>query len=246
MIAPRLPFSYAQQPFIVIWEATRACDLACAHCRATAQPNADPAELNDDEVRTMMARIREAFGPVLFVVTGGDPLKRPGLLDLIAYGASIGLRMAITPSATPLLTRDAICSLQQAGIQRMALSLDGADAATHDSFRGVAGTWERTLSALSIAKDIGLDRQLNSSIGRHNRDQLEAIADIASWYEISLWAVFILVPTGRAQRDMLLSPLEHERIYRSLAHLAINPETSFDIKTTAKGDRGGRIHHGSR
>jgi len=228
---PGGPPDFGRAPFIVICEATRACALACAHCRASAIPDRDSAELGDDEVRALMDHVREEFGPVLFVVTGGDPLERPGLADLVRHGDRIGLRMAITPSATPLLTGDALAELKDAGIRRVALSLDGADAATHDAFRGFAGTFDRTVAALEAARRLGLETQINSSIGRHNRRQIRSIADLGAFLDISLWSVFILVPTGRADAAMLMSAADHERCYRHLA--ALRDEVPFDVKTTA-------------
>lgn len=229
---PPLP-DFNRAPFIVIWEATRACDLVCAHCRAEAQPLAHPKELSAEEVRSVMDEVRREFGPVLFVITGGDPLKRAGLLDLIRYGDQIGLRMAITPSATPLLTEKAVADLQAAGIKRIAVSIDGATASGHDKFRGVTGTFERTLRALDVARKLGLSTQINSSIGKHNWHELDDLAALAKNYGVSLWSIFILVPTGRAGSDMLMSPADHEKVYLKLAKLALDPATPFDIKTTA-------------
>lgn len=230
---PCIPPQFDESPFIVIWEATRACDLACTHCRAEAMPEPHAEQLTDDEVRGLIDHVRGEFGKVLFVITGGDPLKRPGLTELIRYGDRAGLRMAITPSATPLLTPEAIAELRDAGIKRIAISLDGADAATHDAFRGFPGTYERTLRALEAARDLGLEAQINTSVGEANRDQLPQIADLCRWYEISLWSVFILVPTGRATEDLLMTAKQHEQVYRQLAELATQPDLPFDIKTTA-------------
>ncbi len=224
---------FNRAPFIVIWETTRSCDLVCEHCRAEAQTTAHPDEITDDHVYALLRHVREEFGPILFVLTGGDPLKRANLLDFIRYGSELGLRMAITPSATPLLTTQAVRDLHEAGIQRMAVSLDGKDAATHDSFRGVSGTFERTLAALKVAQEIGLQTQINTSVGSVNWNQLDAISEIAAFYEIALWSVFIIVPTGRAESEMLMTAAEHEKVYRALAERAIDPDTTFDIKTTA-------------
>jgi len=224
---------FANAPIIAIWETTRACDLVCQHCRAEATPQADCGELTTAEARTLMDRIRAEFGPILFVLTGGDPLKRSDLLELVRHGANLGLGMAITPSATPLLTREAIIALHEAGIKRIAVSLDGSDKATHDRFRGVEGTWERTLAALEVAKERGLDSQINTSVAHHNTDQLADIAKLGAWYGISQWSVFLMVPTGRAGADQIISAADHERVYQRLADLAADPETPFAIKTTA-------------
>ena len=177
--------------------------------------------------------MRSEFGPVLFVITGGDPLKRPGLDALIRHGAELGLRMTITPSATPLLTERRIDELQAAGIRRMAISIDGADPVTHDRVRGVERTYARSIAALEHARTIGLETQINSAIGEHNEHQLDELAALAGWLEVKLWSVFLLVATGRAGRDMLLDAKRHERLYQHLARIAEDPDCAFDVKTTA-------------
>ncbi len=220
-------------PLIAIWEATRACDLACKHCRAEAVAERATDELSTAEACTLLDQVRADFGPILFVITGGDPLKRPDLEEIIAHGAGLGLHMGLTPSATPLLTTDVLRRLRAAGLSRLAISLDGADAATHDGFRGVTGTFERSIPLLEQARRLGLSTQINSSIGQHNAGQIDALATMGGWLGISLWSVFLLVPTGRADAGMLLTAGEHERTYRRLAGIALDPATPFEIKTTA-------------
>jgi radical SAM protein with 4Fe4S-binding SPASM domain len=229
----RRPPDFGQAPMIAIWEATRACDLACRHCRAEAVPGRDVAELSTAEACGLLDQIRADFGRILCVITGGDPLKRPDLEAIVAHGARLGLSMGLTPSATPLLTAEALRRLHGAGLSRLAISLDGADAATHDGFRGVAGTFARSLPLLDEARRLGLSTQINSSIGRHNETQLAALAQLGAFLGISLWSVFLIVPTGRAGTDLLLTAAEHERIYRQLAAIAFDPATPFTIKTTA-------------
>jgi radical SAM protein len=224
---------YDRAPFIVIWEVTRACDLVCRHCRAEAEPDPAADELTTAEGRDLLARLRAGFGPIVVVLTGGDPLKRADLCELAAYGHGLGLRMAVTPSATALLTRDALARLATSGVGKLALSLDGADAATHDAFRGVPGTFDRTIRALAQARELGMQTQVNTSVGPHNENQLETIAQWCRDLGVSLWSVFQMVPTGRASRDLVLTAGHHERIYRWLAGLALDPATTFDIKTTA-------------
>jgi len=232
--APAIPKpDFDRAPFLVIWELTRACQLACRHCRAEAVTRRHPDELTGDAARTLLTGIRRDFGPVLVVLTGGDPLQRDDLEGLIEHGERLGLRMTITPSATPLLTPARIGALQDAGIRRMALSLDGIDASTHDAFRGVPGTFTRTMAALEHARDLGLETQLNTSIHRGNAVQLERIAELGAWHGIRLWSVFMLVSTGRADQAMMLEPFEQERLFRRLARLADDPGTPYDIKTTA-------------
>jgi radical SAM protein with 4Fe4S-binding SPASM domain len=224
---------FNQSPMIVIWEATRACDLACKHCRAEAVPGREAGELSTVEACGLLDQVRDDFGPILFVITGGDPLKRPDLDAIIAHGARIGLFMGLTPSATPLLTTERLRQLKAAGLTRLAISIDGADATTHDVFRGVAGTFDRSIPLLQEARRLGMTTQINSSIGHHNEHQVAALAELGDLLGISLWSVFLMVPTGRADAGMVLTAVEHERIYRQLAGIALEPATTFEIKTTA-------------
>lgn len=237
MQSPMIPTmrpDFSVSPMIVIWEATRSCDLACKHCRAEAQPEAVPDELTDHEARAMIDRVHSAFGSPLFVITGGDPLKRRGLAGMVTHAASLGLEVGLTPSATPLLTPEAVDRLHAAGLRRLAISIDGADAATHDEFRGVSGTFARSIAILEHARSRGLEIQINSSIGTHNRHQLHQLAALARFLGVSLWSVFVMVPTGRAVgADLVPTALEHERTYHDLAAIALDPANTITIKTTA-------------
>src|SRR5450755_1490744 len=171
--------NFDQAPMLVIWEVTQACDLACVHCRASAQSSRSPQELNTAQGFELLDQIK-SFGNPLMVFTGGDPLKRPDLFELIRYSVKIGLRTNVTPSATPLLTAQAIDKFKEAGVTRMAISVDGHDAASHDDFRGVPGTFDRAMFALAHARDIGLDTQFQTTVTRRNREHLPEIADIVT------------------------------------------------------------------
>jgi len=216
-------------PFLVIWEVTQACDLACVHCRASAQPSRDPGELTTAEGFRLLEQIK-SFGDPLLVFTGGDPLKRPDLFDLLARSVSLGIRTTITPSATPLLTAEAITRIRDCGVARLAVSLDGDDPATHDGFRGVNGSFERTMFALDYARRIRLETQVNTTVTVHNRDRLASIARIVGLHESRLWSVFFLVTTGRAGLSLDLSPEQYEEVFEFLYRLSLT--APFDIKTT--------------
>ena len=171
------------------------------------------------------------MGCPLVVLTGGDPAKRPDLIELVRHGSAIGLRMAMTPSATPLITRELLEQLRDAGLARLAVSLDGARRGTHDAFRGVDGSHARTFEILRTARELGITTQINTSVTRFNRHELEDIAREITPLGIELWAVFLVVPTGRASEADLLDPDEVEEL---LERLVMIGETSpFDIKTTA-------------
>jgi len=217
-------------PFMVFWETTRACDLACLHCRASALPFRNKGELTTDEGFRLLDEIR-SMGCPLVVLTGGDPAKRPDLCALVRHGTDLGLRMALTPSATPLVTRKLLEELRDAGLARLAVSLDGAERATHDGFRGVDGSYARTFEILRTARGLGMTTQVNTSVGRFNQHELERVAEKIAQLEIELWGVFLVVPTGRASAAQLLSPDEVESILERLADIAAT--APFDVKTTA-------------
>ncbi|MGQ9634041.1 MAG: TIGR04053 family radical SAM/SPASM domain-containing protein [Bryobacteraceae bacterium] len=221
--------SFDQAPFLVIWEVTQSCDLACIHCRASAIPARHPLELTTQEGFRLLEQVR-AFGAPLMVFTGGDPLKRPDLFQLLCYSVEQGLRTTVTPSATPLLTAAAVDRFLECGVARMALSLDGPDAASHDGFRRVPGSFDITLAALRRACKIGLPVQINTTVTRHNLHRLAEMADLVGAEGACLWSVFFLVATGRALKDDDLSAEEYEQVFGFLFERS--QSAPFDIKTT--------------
>jgi AdoMet-dependent heme synthase len=220
---------FNQRPFIAIWEVTQACDLACVHCRASAQPERHPEELTTDEGKRLIDQIAAMKVPV-FVLTGGDPIKRPDLFELIGHAWSVGVRVSLTPSATPLLTPEVVARLKQAGLARLAVSMDGACAETHDAFRGISGSFARTLDAVRWANEVGLPVQINTTFSRRNIGELDTIVALMEKLRITLWSVFFLVPTGRGKLNDLLSADEFEAVFAKLYGLV--KTASFDIKTT--------------
>ncbi|HEX6308137.1 MAG TPA: TIGR04053 family radical SAM/SPASM domain-containing protein [Longimicrobiales bacterium] len=221
---------FDQTPFLVIWELTRACDLACLHCRAEAVTQRSPLELSTEQGRKLMDDVRR-FGRPLFVLTGGDPLKRPDVVELVQYGTSIGLRMAMTPSGTPLMTEPVLHRLKDAGLSRLAVSLDGSTARIHDEFRGVAGSWAWTIRMLEVARDIGLTTQVNTTVSMHNLKDFDALCELMVQLGITLWSVFFLVPTGRAKPDDVASAEQFESVFHRMYDLS--KTAPFDVKSTA-------------
>jgi len=220
---------FNERPFIAIWEVTQACDLACVHCRASAQPERHPEELTTAEGKHLIDQIGSWKVPV-FVLTGGDPIKRPDLFELISYARSIGVRVSLTPSATPLLTREVVTRLKEAGLARLAVSMDGASAETHDAFRGLSGSFARTLDAVRWANEVGLPVQINTTFSRRNIGEIDEIVSLMEKLRITLWSVFFLVPTGRGKLNDLLSADEFEGVFERLHQLS--KIARFDIKTT--------------
>lgn len=218
-------------PFTVVWEVTRACALNCVHCRAVAQPKRHPDELTTEEGYRLLDQVKE-FGDPIFIFTGGDPMMRRDLFDLIRYAAhEKGLRTSLTPSATALVTRERLARAQEAGILRVALSLDGPNAEVHDAFRGFSGSFQRTIEILEDVNAIDLSLQINTTVCRYNLPLLEQMPDLVSRFKAVQWSVFFLVPTGRGKAEDMISPQEHERVLNWLYDLS--QRAPFDIKSTA-------------
>ncbi|MCF8566383.1 TIGR04053 family radical SAM/SPASM domain-containing protein [Alicyclobacillus tolerans] len=220
---------FNRSPFIVIWEVTRACQLHCLHCRAEAQRHRDPGELSTAEGKRLIDEIAGLDKPLL-VFTGGDPLEREDLFELIEYGTKQGLKVSITPSATPKVTHEAIAKAKSAGLERWAFSLDGSTAEIHDRFRGTKGSYDRTIYALNVLRELQIPIQLNTTVSRYNLTDLQKIAELAAQYDATLWSVFFLVPTGRARAKDMISAEEHEQVVEWLYELS--QSSSFDVKTT--------------
>ena len=211
--------NFEQRPFTVVWETTRACDLACAHCRAEANPRRSAGELTFAEAQTLVQCIKAFGAPYpLFILTGGDPAKRSDIFDIIAYARGEGLRVAMTPSATPLITRDAVRRFADAGLVRLGLSLDGKDPLTHDRFRGVAGSFTHTLQILDWCREAGLETQIHTTVTRHVLDDLPAIAEMIGQRGIKLWALFLLIAVGRAARPEIRRLNLNASQFESLFH----------------------------
>jgi len=228
--ASRSGLDFDSAPFIAIWETTQACDLACKHCRACAQPERDAGELTTAEAKALMDRLRE-FGPIVFVFSGGDCFKRPDIVELVEYGAKLGLRMGITPATTPLATRDLLQQLKDVGLTRLAISLDGSNAEIHDEFRQVSGSFDHGLRILREAQEVGLSTQVNTVIRKANIDDLDAMTALMTTLGVVFWEVFFLVPMGRAKPDDVASASEFEAVFHRLYDLS--KTASFDIKATA-------------
>jgi AdoMet-dependent heme synthase len=221
---------FERAPWLVIWETTRACDLACLHCRAEAVPERDARELSTEEAKGLLRTIRE-FGRPLVVLTGGDPLKRPDVVELVEYGSGLGLSMAMTPSGTPLMTPEILSALQGAGLTRLAVSVDGSSAVIHDAFRGVAGSYDWTLAMLRHARELGLPTQVNTTVSRYNLDDFDGLCELMTELGIVLWSVFFLVPTGRARAEDVADAEAFEAVFHRMYELS--QRVPFDIKSTA-------------
>ncbi len=222
---------FDRTPFLVIWEVTRACALACVHCRADAIPRRDPRELTTAEARDLVDQVC-TFGqpPPLFVLTGGDPMWRKDLAEIVGYAASRGLTVALTPSGTAAATRARLAALADAGLSRVAVSLDGPDAETHDAFRRVRGSYRWTMRIIDAVVDLGLPLQINTTVSRQTLPTLAATAARVAEFRLALWAVFFLVQTGRGAELEQISASECEDVLHALYELS--RRVPFGVKTT--------------
>ena len=230
-MSPLPPFDFARAPFLVIWEVTRACALACVHCRADAIPRRDPRELTTEEGFRLIDQVC-AFGetPPLFVLTGGDPMRRPDLAELVRYAAAKQMIVALTPSGTAAATRARLREVKDAGLSRIAVSLDGPDPATHDAFRGVRGSYDWTMKIIESAIELDLPLQINTTMSRLTRPFVEAMARHVRQFPIALWAVFFLVRTGRGASLEQVTAEQCEDVLTYLYNLSLT--APFGIKTT--------------
>jgi radical SAM protein len=218
-----------ERPFMIIWETTQACDLACRHCRAQAQPNHDPLALSTEEAKRLLDQV-ESFGRPrpIFIFTGGDPFKRADLFDLVSYAAQLGLPPAVSPSGTPLLTAENLHRLKEAGAKAISLSLDGSTPERHDDFRRVAGSFELTVNGWRAARAMGLKLQINTTVTRYNLHDLPNLFRLVQELGAMTWSAFFLVPTGRGLAEDEISPAEYEAVM----HFLYDVSKYISAKTT--------------
>lgn len=220
---------FNRSPLLAIWETTRSCALACRHCRASAQLGRRPDELDTSEGRALLDQIA-AMGTPIAIFSGGDPLNRPDLEDLVRHGKDRGLRVGTIPAATPNLTRERLRTLKRAGLDQVALSLDAPTAALHDDFRGAPGSFERTMKGASWAAECGLPLQINTCFAGWNIDYLDEMVELVRTLKAVFWEVFFLVPIGRGERLGRLPSESFERAFRRLETAA--RQEPFVVKLT--------------
>ncbi len=221
---------FDHSPLMFYYETTTACDLVCKHCRASAQESGDPRQLSTEQSKRLLSQAAKFPKRPMVVLTGGDPLKRHDLMELIAHGQSVGLEMALTPSATPLATKEAFARVREAGIRRLGISLDGPNAEVHDYFRGWQGSFQRTGEMLQAARELGMAVQVNTSVCRRNVNLLDQMAEYLAPLGIAMWALFFLVPVGRGVEEERITPEEYENVFDKLFHWS--KTMPYAVKTT--------------
>jgi radical SAM protein len=225
-------YDFSRNPMLVYWEMTQACGLACKHCRAEAMPTANPLELTTEQSKRFLRQLVDFGNPLPhLILTGGDPLSRKDIYELIDYANGLGLEVSITPSATPELTNQAISKLKEHGIQSMGLSLDGSCAEKHDAIRAVPGTFDRTMEAARHCGRIGMPIQVNTLVAEETAADLPAIYSLLrTSFAVMRWSLFMLISVGRGKALNEVSPEEGEKIMRWVFDLS--PNAPFMIKTT--------------
>ena len=196
---------------LVAWETTRNCNLACLHCRASATHGPFSDELDTQAAMRLLDQIAEVGQPIV-ILTGGEPLLRPDIFEIARYGTDQGLRMVMAPNGT-LITETKVRQMIDAGIKRISVSLDGAVRESHDKFRGVEGAFDGALRGIKLAKDAGLEFQVNTTITKTNLAEIPLIQDLAVKLGAVAHHIFLLVPTGRGKYivDQEITAAEYER-----------------------------------
>ncbi len=203
--------NFNERPILVFWETTKACDLKCIHCRAEAIPDPLPGELDTDEGKSLIDELTE-FGrpyPVL-ILTGGDPLKRQDLEELLSYAGKRGIKVGIAPAVTELLFKK-LPILRKHNVRYVSISLDGMED-THDRVRGIKGHFQMTLEALKTLKEGGWILQVNTLVAKETVKDLPELVKLLHDLQIGVWELFFLVKVGRGTKLEELTPEENEDV----------------------------------
>lgn len=201
------------KPRLIFWEVTKGCNLRCIHCRATASELVSPLDLPTTKALSLIEQVSQYAKPIL-VLSGGEPLFRSDVFDLARHGTGLGLRVALATNGT-LVSKEIARKIVDSGIRRVAISLDGADAPTHDAFRGIPGAFDGTLQGFRNLKELGMSLQVNMTIARHNAHQLPAVLELAKSLGADALHTFLLVPVGcgvNIAAEQMVSAEEYERI----------------------------------
>jgi radical SAM protein with 4Fe4S-binding SPASM domain len=223
------PSPNSQRPSQVVWQITQACDLSCTHCRINSHPHRHPLELSTAEAFNLIDQTAR-MGVPAFILTGGDPLRRPDILPVVQYAARRNVNTSLIQSPTPLLTKRAVLDLKSAGLNSVAFGLDGATAALHDTICGVTGSYKRTFDAVGWCDESGLQVQINTLISRRNFADLAALIELLESLRVVQWNVYFLVPAGLRQINDLLSPAEHEQVFERIYQAS--RKMKFRVTTT--------------
>ncbi len=202
-----------QKPRLIFWELTKGCNLRCIHCRASATELSSPSDLSTQAARDIIDQIAGVSSPIL-VLSGGEPLFRSDIFQLARYGTDKGMRVALATNGT-LVTKQVAQKIVDSGVKRVAISLDGADPLTHDTFRGIPGAFDAALTGFRNLKELGMSVQINTTIARHNAHQLPKVLELAKLIGADALHTFLLVPVGCGvdiAAEQMVPPEEYERM----------------------------------
>ena len=201
------------KPRLIFWELTKGCNLRCIHCRASATELSSPDDLSTGAAKAIIDQIAEVSKPIL-VLSGGEPLFRKDIFELARYATEKGLRAALATNGT-LVTKHVARKIVDSGVKRVAISLDGADAHTHDTFRGIPGAFDAAITGFRNLKELGMSVQINTTIARHNAHQLPHILELARSIGADALHTFLLVPVGCGvdiATEQMVPPEEYEKM----------------------------------
>ncbi len=223
---------YNKQPMplrAVVWEATRACRFACAHCRAMAQPKRSPVELSKDEVIKLVEEIASfPNSKPLFVISGGDPLLRDDVFEIASYATKLGLKVGMSPSGSDI-TPDVVRMMKGSGVKIVSISVDGSREEIHDSFREVPGAFQMAMQSIKYIREGGIPFQINTTVSRHNIYDLLNIYELVFEVGASAWDVFVFIPIGRGRinhKILGLSPHEYEDVLNLIYKISLRSKIS--------------------
>jgi len=200
-------------PRLIFWEVTKGCNLRCIHCRATATELMSPTDLPTGKALNIISQIAD-FGNPILVLSGGEPLYRQDIFQLAEYATSRGLRTALATNGT-MVTKDIAEKIKNSGVKRVSISLDGADATTHDTFRGIPGAFDAAIYGMKNLQQLGVSVQINTTIARHNAHQLPDVLELARRLGADALHTFLLVPVGCGvdiAAEQMVPPEEYEQM----------------------------------
>ncbi len=201
------------KPRLIFWEVTKGCNLRCIHCRASATELSSPADLPTARALDIITQIAAYANPIL-VLSGGEPLYRRDIFQLARFATDRKLRVALATNGT-MVTKQLARRIVDSGVRRVSISLDGADALTHDTFRGIPGAFDAAVYGLRNLKALGMSVQINMTIARHNAHELPAVLELARDLGADALHTFLLVPVGCGvdiAAEQMVPPQEYEGI----------------------------------
>ena len=218
-------------PRLIFWEVTKGCNLRCIHCRATATELSSPNDLPLTKALNLIKQVSQSFLPIL-VLSGGEPLFRHDIFDLASYATSLGIRVALATNGT-LVDKPMAHRILDSGVRRVSISLDGADASTHDAFRGISGAFDAALRGFRNLRELGMSLQINMTIARHNAHQLPAVLELAKEIGADALHTFLLVPVGCGvdiAAEQMVPAEEYEKILNWFYERSL--EGGIELKAT--------------